>query len=115
MASLRQLLPSAGGLIVFGAAGRLLSFTGAARELGMTQAAVSYAVRNLEEQLGVALFHRVHRAVELTDAGERFHADVTLGMSRIQKSADDIRACGATLGRSWERVNTLVVSSVPNL
>jgi DNA-binding transcriptional LysR family regulator len=60
----------------------------------MTQAAVSYAVRNLEEQLGVALFHRVHRAVELTDAGERFHADVTLGLSRIQKSAEDIRAKG---------------------
>ena len=94
METLRRLLPSASSLIIFEAAGRHQNFTRAAAELGMTQAAVSYAVRNLEEQLGVALFHRVHRAVELTDAGERFHADVTLGLSRIQKSAEDIRAKG---------------------
>jgi len=94
METLRRLLPSASSLIIFEAAGRHQNFTRAAHELGMTQAAVSYAVRNLEEQLGVALFHRVHRAVELTDAGERFHADVTLGLSRIQKSAEDIRAKG---------------------
>ncbi len=50
--SLRHLLPSAGSLIVFEAAGRLSSFTAAGRELGMTQAAVSYAVRGLEDQLG---------------------------------------------------------------
>lgn len=49
MQSLRHLLPSAGSLIVFETAGRLLSFTAAGRELGMTQAAVSYAVRGLEE------------------------------------------------------------------
>lgn len=94
METLRRLLPSASSLIIFEAAGRHRNFTRAAAELGMTQAAVSYAVRNLEEQLGVALFHRVHRAVELTDAGERFHSDVTLGLSRIQKSAEDIRAKG---------------------
>jgi DNA-binding transcriptional LysR family regulator len=94
METLRRLLPSASSLIIFEAAGRHQNFTRAANELGMTQAAVSYAVRNLEEQLGVALFHRIHRAVELTDAGERFHADVTLGLSRIQKSAEDIRAKG---------------------
>lgn len=58
----------------------------------MTQAAVSYAVRSLEEQLGVPLFHRVHRAVHMTEAGEKFHTDVSLGLSRIQKSAEDIRA-----------------------
>ncbi|TIT77210.1 MAG: LysR family transcriptional regulator, partial [Mesorhizobium sp.] len=56
MRSLRHLLPSAGSLIVFEAAGRLSSFTAAGRELGMTQAAVSYAVRGLEEQLGAKLF-----------------------------------------------------------
>ena len=60
----------------------------------MSQAAVSLAVRKLEDQLGVALFHREHRNVELTDTGERFHADVTVGLSRIQKSAEDIRTKG---------------------
>ncbi|WP_429812199.1 LysR substrate-binding domain-containing protein [Ensifer sp. B1-9] len=94
MENLRRLLPSAASLIVFEAAGRHQNFTRAANELGMTQAAVSYAIRGLEEQLGVPLFHRVHRAVELTEAGEKFHADVSVGLSRIQKSAEDIRAKG---------------------
>ncbi|MBC7280151.1 LysR substrate-binding domain-containing protein [Hoeflea sp.] len=94
MDNLRHLLPSAGNLIVFEAAGRQLSFTRAAQELGMTQAAVSYAIRSLERQLGTPLFHRAHRAVSLTEAGRRFHADVTLGLSHIRKSAEDIRARG---------------------
>jgi DNA-binding transcriptional LysR family regulator len=92
METLRRLLPSASSLIVFEAAGRHQNFTRAANELAMTQAAVSYAIRGLEEQLGVPLFHRVHRAVQLTEAGEKFHADVSLGLSRIQKSAEEIRA-----------------------
>ena len=94
MDNLRHLLPSAGNLIVFEAAGRQLSFTKAAQELGMTQAAVSYAIRSLESQLGTSLFHRAHRAVSLTEAGRRFHADVSLGLSHIRKSAEDIRARG---------------------
>ncbi|MDG4885556.1 LysR substrate-binding domain-containing protein [Mesorhizobium sp. WSM4884] len=91
MRNLRHLLPSAGSLVVFEAAGRLSSFTAAGRELGMTQAAVSYAVRGLEEQLGAKLFQRRHRQVLLTEAGERFHADVSLGLSHIRKSAEDLR------------------------
>ncbi len=94
MQNLRRLLPSAGSLIVFEAAGRLASFTAAGRELGMTQAAVSYAVRGLETQLGVPLFHRRHRQVRLTEAGERFFADVTLGLTHIRKSAEEMRALG---------------------
>jgi DNA-binding transcriptional LysR family regulator len=92
MQSLRHLLPSPGSLIAFEAAGRLSSFTAAGRELGMTQAAVSYAIRGLEEQLGTKLFERRHRQVLLTDAGARFLADVTLGLSHIRKSAEGIRA-----------------------
>ncbi len=92
MQSLRHLLPSAGSLIVFEAAGRLSSFTGAGRELGMSQAAVSYAIRGLEDQLGARLFQRRHRHVVLTESGARFLADVTLGLSHIRKSAEDLRA-----------------------
>ena len=94
MQSLKRLLPSASALIVFEAAGRHENFSRAAEELGMTQAAVSYAVRTLEGQLGVPLFHRGHRAVALTEAGERFHADVSAGLARIQKSAEHVRAKG---------------------
>ncbi|MEY4697698.1 MAG: hypothetical protein RIT14_2126 [Pseudomonadota bacterium] len=92
METLRSLLPSLNSLVVFEAAGRLSSFTAAARELGMTQAAVSYAVARLEEDLGSALFLREYRRVRLSEAGERFHADVTIGLSHIQRSARDLRA-----------------------
>jgi DNA-binding transcriptional LysR family regulator len=94
MQSLKRLLPSASALVVFEAAGRHENFSRAAEELAMTQAAVSYAVRTLESQLGVPLFHRSHRAVALTETGARFHADVSAGLARIQKSAEQIRAKG---------------------
>jgi DNA-binding transcriptional LysR family regulator len=92
METLRRLVPSVNSLVVFEAAGRLASFSGAARELGMTQAAVSYAIGRLESQLATALFLREHRRVRLTEAGERFHADVSLGLSHIQRSAQGLRA-----------------------
>ncbi len=92
MENLRRLLPSINSLVVFEAAGRLSSFTAAARELRMTQAAVSYAIARLEDHLGAALFRREHRRVRLSEAGERFHADVTIGLSHIQRSAQNLRA-----------------------
>ncbi|MFZ1681676.1 MAG: LysR family transcriptional regulator, partial [Rhizobiaceae bacterium] len=88
MQNTRALLPVARPVIVFEAAGRHGSFTAAGRELGMSQAAVSYAVQALEARLGVALFRRRHRRVELTAAGERFHADVAIGLGHIRKSAE---------------------------
>lgn len=92
METLRSLLPSINGLVVFEAAGRLGNFTSAARELRMTQAAVSYAIHRLEDNLGTALFLREHRRVRLSEAGARFHADVAIGLSHIQRSAQDLRA-----------------------
>lgn len=92
METLRNLLPSINSLVVFEVAGRLGSFTGAAQELRMTQAAVSYAIHRLEADLGTALFLREHRRVRLSEAGARFHADVSIGLSHIQRSAQDLRA-----------------------
>ncbi|HVW69675.1 MAG TPA: LysR family transcriptional regulator, partial [Steroidobacteraceae bacterium] len=45
------------------------SFTAAARELHLTQSAVSAVIRDLEEQLGLAVLDRTTRRVTLTDAG----------------------------------------------
>lgn len=95
MENLRSLLPSINSLVVFEAAGRLSSFTGAARELRMTQAAVSYAIHRLEAHLGTTLFRREHRRVRLSEAGARFHADVSIGLQHIQRSAQDLRAVAA--------------------
>lgn len=44
--------------------------TAAGRELGLTQPAVSRSIANLEQQLGVALFRRDGRSVEVTEAGD---------------------------------------------
>lgn len=92
METLRRLVPSLSTLVVFEAAGRLTSFSAAARELGMTQAAVSYAIGRLESQLATSLFLREHRRVRLTEAGERFYGDVSLGLSHIQRSAQNLRS-----------------------
>ena len=95
MQSLRAILPSARALIVFEAAGRHQSFTRAGEELGMTQAAVSFAIRTLERELGTQVFKRKHRSIELTEAGRRFHADVSLGLTHIRKSAEELHALGS--------------------
>ncbi|MEH6579722.1 MAG: transcriptional regulator GcvA [Amphritea sp.] len=65
-------LPPLGALRAFEAASRSLSFTKAGLELNITQAAVSYQVRRLEDHLGIKLFHRLNRALALTDAGHAF-------------------------------------------
>src|SRR5690606_18636108 len=54
-------------LRVFDAAARHLSFTRAADELAVTPAAVGQQIRALEEVLGVVLFRRTSRGLELTD------------------------------------------------
>lgn len=62
-------LPGTRALRTLESAGRHLNFTRAADELGLTPAAVSYQVKEIEEQLGVVLFHRTSRSIRLTEAG----------------------------------------------
>ena len=60
-------------LQVFHTVARLLSFTKAAEELHMTQPAVTFQVRQLEEQFNTRLFDRTHNRISLTDAGNRVY------------------------------------------
>ncbi len=91
MESLRHLVPSFRGIVVFEAAGRHSSFTAAGVELGMTQAAVSYAIKALENELGLALFEREHRAVRLTEAGRKLHDNCVMGLGLISRSIAEIK------------------------
>lgn len=61
--------PPLKALRVFETAAQCLSFQVAARQLFVTPAAVSQQVKLLEGYLGVRLFHRNHRSVELTAEG----------------------------------------------
>jgi LysR family glycine cleavage system transcriptional activator len=61
-------LPPLNALRVFEAAARHLSFKEAAAELHITQAAVSHQIKSLEEVLGIELFRRKGRGVQLTEA-----------------------------------------------
>ncbi|MDV6329911.1 LysR substrate-binding domain-containing protein [Asticcacaulis sp. 201] len=87
----------------FEAAGRLHSFTAAADELCVSQAAISRQIRDLESELGHALFERRHRAVILTDQGVKL-------LSVLTQSFDNIDATLRTL-RS-DRASPLVRISV---
>ena len=63
-------LPPLNSLKAFESAARQLSFKRAAEELNVTPAAISHQIKALEDYLGVALFRRVGRGLELTAAAK---------------------------------------------
>ena len=67
-------LPPLNSLKSFESAARHLSFTKAADELFVTQAAVSHQIKLLEDFLGVELFIRKNRSLELTEFGKAYIA-----------------------------------------
>ncbi|SDN67251.1 LysR family transcriptional regulator [Pseudomonas jinjuensis] len=66
------------------------SFAAAARRLGLTPAAVGKNVARLEGSLGVRLFQRSTRSLTLTEAGERFLAEVGGGLASIRNAIDNL-------------------------
>ncbi len=85
-------MPSLDLLQGFEAAARHLSFTKAGEELFLTQSAVSRQIKELEDQLGVPLFHRRHRALTLTEAGQQFHAAAAQVMTTMRSATSRLRA-----------------------
>lgn len=86
-------------LRVFEAASRHRSFRHAAEELHLSASAVSHAIRRLEQGLGVALFVRDGRAVQLTAAGETLMRHVSRGFAELQAGVAAIGARGPSLFR----------------
>ena len=85
-----------GHLIAFEAAARTGSFTRAAEELAISQPAVSHAMRALELEVGVALFARRHKGVEMTDAGRHLLEQLTQGLTLIDQALRDLRSMTAS-------------------
>ncbi|CUH54260.1 transcriptional regulator GcvA [Shimia marina] len=76
-------LPPLTALRAFDAAQRHMSFAKAAEELHVTPAALSYQIKSLEEHLGAALFHRLNRAVALTEMGETLAPGIQEGFQAL--------------------------------
>jgi LysR family glycine cleavage system transcriptional activator len=98
-------LPSLDLFQTFEAVARRRSFTLAADELYLTQSAVSRQIKALEDALGLALFRRLHRAIDLTPEGQQLFETVTRGL-------DDISACLAAVGAATKAPQITVSASV---
>src|SRR3954468_10561719 len=85
-------LPALDLLLGFEAAARHLSFTKAGEELYLTQSAVSRQIKDLEDQLGVPLFQRRHRALALTEAGQQFYASAAQVITTMRAATERLRA-----------------------
>jgi DNA-binding transcriptional LysR family regulator len=81
------------------------SFRGAAIELAMSTSALSNAVAGLEARLGVRLFNRTTRSVALSEAGERFVAEVAPALGQIRDAMAAANDRAAT-PRGTLRINT---------
>jgi LysR family glycine cleavage system transcriptional activator len=84
-------LPPLTSLRAFEAAARSLSFTRAARELHVTPAAISHQIRGLEKYLGVALFQRNGRSLELTRDGQLAAEHFREAFDRIARGVQALR------------------------
>lgn len=87
-------LPPLNALRAFESAARHNSFTGAAAELNVSHAAISRHVRSLEARLGVILFNRASRGVELTSAGSEYLRAVSAAFDDIAEATDALAEPG---------------------
>lgn len=85
-------LPSLNALRAFEAAARHQSFARAAAELHVTEGAVSRHVKVLEEELGLPLFIRRPRQVELTEHGRKLLPTLTRAFKSIAQGFADVAA-----------------------
>ncbi|MDJ0612606.1 MAG: transcriptional regulator GcvA [Rhizobiaceae bacterium] len=97
-------IPPVNAIRAFEAACRHLQFQLAAEELGVTPAALSYQIRQLEEHLGLKLFRRLNRAVELTREGRILAPGIITAFETLEESFSLL---------SPQEDNKLVISTGP--
>ncbi|AJW97534.1 bacterial regulatory helix-turn-helix, lysR family protein [Burkholderia gladioli] len=92
MATQRKRLPPLNTIAAFEASARLMSFTRAAEELHLSQGAVSRQIQVLEERMGVTLFNRRHKEIQLTRAGLIFQQAIAQSLNSIRRAVTMIEA-----------------------
>ncbi|KDR91140.1 LysR substrate-binding domain-containing protein, partial [Agrobacterium tumefaciens] len=85
-------LPSLKGLQAFEAAARYRSVTLASNELNVTPGAVSLQIRELEARLGVQLFFRKPRSIQLTREGERYYGALRTAFRMMREATAELTA-----------------------
>lgn len=89
-----QRLPPLSALRAFAAAGRHLSFQRAAAELSVTPTAISHQIKRLEEDLGIELFRRLTRKLQLTEAGRALLPEVAGAFDKLANAVERVKASG---------------------
>lgn len=98
------MLPNLNALRIFESVARHQNFRLAAEELHLTQSAVAQRVRRLESDLGVILFSRQPRGLQLTAQGQTYHQSVRTALGIIDESTRTLMA----------RTQHLVISVPPS-
>lgn len=87
---MRRKLPSLSALTAFNAAANHQSITRAADQLALTESAVSRQISQLEQQLGVRLFHRIKKRIVLTHAGTAYAARVVHLLKTLERDTFEV-------------------------
>lgn len=90
---------------------RLESFTAAAEVLHKVPSAISYSIRQIEQELDVILFKRLPRKVELTPAGGQF-----LQQARVMlRQMEEVKAQTRRVAQGWQKTLKLTLDNVVKL
>jgi Transcriptional regulator len=85
------------------------NFTEVARQLGVSRSVISSRIQQLEEHVGVALFHRSTRSVSLSQVGQSFYGECAQLVARANEIVEEMRnARGSPSG-------TLRIHGIPGL
>lgn len=90
---------------------RLGSFTAAAEQLHKVPSAISYGVRQIEQELDVLLFKRLPRKVELTPAGEVFIEEAR----SLLRQMEEVSAQTKRAAQGWKKTLRLTLDNVVKL
>lgn len=97
---MRRKIPTTAALVAFELAARYESFTRAAEQLSLTQSAICRQIAGLEDFLGVPLFRRTRRGVQLTEAGRNYSRQVAMRLDAVERDTLSLMAhhgSGATI------------------
>lgn len=87
--------PPLRALVAFEAAARCNSFNAAAQELHLTPSAISHQIAGIERQIGVELFARIGRGVQLTVVGASYYEKVRRILASLEEATREVINAGA--------------------